>query len=343
MVNSQAASKGIWREPQGAIPNSLALIYAVFGQIAALGLLVQPSVWAWFAGVLLAGHTLVVCAYLVHECAHMTLFRSQRLNARVGEMVLWLTGAAYASFARVRHMHIRHHRDRADVTCFDYQPLLERAPRWALRLVYALEWMYIPAVELIMHYQVLVRPFTESRFKPYRGRVLTVLASRLALFLLLLSLSPRALLGYAIAYVFMVQALFMGDAFAHTYEAYAVANADDAVPDGGRDRAYDVAHTYSNLISTRFTWLNLYNLNFGYHTAHHERASTPWYRLPALHRELYGSGPNPQVLPYRELWRTLHRNRLARIQTHDYGSVDQGTHRADGFVGAHGVSFLTIV
>ncbi len=343
MAESEAAPESIWREPEGAIPNSLALSYAALGHVGGLLLLVQPSVWAWLAGVLLTGHTLVVCAYLVHECAHMTLFRSQRLNARLGEVVLWLCGAAYASFGRVRHMHIRHHRDRADVACFAYQPLLGPAPCWVLKLVYALEWMYIPAVELIMHYQVLIRPFTQARLQAYRGRVIVVLLSRLALFAVLFLLSPWALLGYAIAYVFMIQALFLADAFAHTYEAYWVENADDPVPDGGRDRAYDVAHTYSNLVSTRWPRLNLFNLNFGYHTAHHEKASTPWYRLPAVHRELYGTGPNPQVLPYRELWRTVHRNRLRRIRTDGYGEVGQGPGRADGFIGAHGVSFLTIV
>lgn len=343
MKQANTLSSPLWREPAGAIPNSLALAYAVLGHIAGLWLLVQPAFWLWLAGVLLAGHSLVVCAYLVHECAHMTLFKSQHMNARIGAIMLWFTGASYASFARVRHMHIRHHRDRADVTCFDYQTVLGRLPRAMVRVVYALEWLYIPAVELIMHYQVLVRPFIDEEHRAYRARVLIVLASRLALFGLLFAISPWALVGYAIAYIIMIQALFIADAFAHTYESYVVESPDQPVPDEGRDRAYDVAHTYSNLISTRFPWLNLLNLNFGYHTAHHERASTPWYRLPSLHRELYGEATHPQVLPYRELWRTFHRNRLQRIQTHDYGDVGEGPGRADGFVGAHGVSFLTIV
>jgi fatty acid desaturase len=333
----------LWREPEGALPNSLAIAYAVFGHIAGLVLLVQPSVLLWLAGVLLTGHSLIVAAYLVHECAHMTLFRSLRVNSRVGAVLLWLTGASYASFPRVRHMHIRHHRDRADVVCFDYRAFLECSPRWVGRLVYALEWMYIPATELIMHYQVVLRPFIDPTQKAYRSRVILVLISRLALFALLFSLSPWALLGYAIAYMFLIQALFMADAFAHTYEEYIIENADAPVPDGGRDRAYDVAHTYSNLVSSRMPWLNLFNLNFGYHTAHHEKASTPWYRLPALHRELYGDASHPQVLPYDELWRTLHRNRLSRIRADDYGDVGQGPGRADGFLGVHGVSFLSIV
>ncbi|MEZ5501547.1 MAG: fatty acid desaturase [Halioglobus sp.] len=101
-------------------------------------------------------------------------------------------------------------------------------------------------------------------------------------------------------------------------------------------------HTYSNLLSARRPWLNLWNLNFGYHTAHHERMGTPWYKLPALHRQLFGAA-HTTVLPIGELLGTWHRNRVKRVFVHDYGAVGEGPGRADGFVGAHGVSFLSIV
>jgi hypothetical protein len=65
--------------------------------------------------------------------------------------------------------------------------------------------------------------------------------------------------------------------------------------------------------------------------------------LPAYHRELYGKAEFKQVLPYRELLATIHRNRTKRIFVKDYGSVTAGPHRADSFIGAHGVSFLSIV
>lgn len=343
MNQPNPVSPGLWREPQGAVPNSLALSYGVFGNLAGLALLVQSSPWLWIAGVLLTTHSLIVCAYLVHECAHMTLFRSKKINTRVGELLLWMTGAAYASFARIRHIHIRHHRDRADVVCFDYRAFLARLPRWLQQGIYALEWLYIPAIELIMHYQVVLRPFIDPQQASYRTRVVMVLVSRLMLFWLLFNLSPWAIVGYALAYMIMIQALFMADAFAHTYEEYILDNADEPVPGNDRDKAYDMAHTYSNLLSTRLPWLNLFNLNFGYHTAHHEKAGTPWYRLPALHGELFGDTSHTQVLPYRELWHTLHRNRLSRIRAEDYGDVGEGPHRADGFLGVHGVSFLSIV
>ena len=332
----------IWREPAGTLPNSIALAYAILGHLAGLSLLVQSSFWLFIAGIILTAHTLVIYAYLVHECAHMTLFKSKKLSANVAGFLLWWLGAAYAPFDRVKHMHLRHHRDRADVSCFDYHRFLDQSPVWVRRLVVALEWAYIPAVELIMHTQVMIRPFIDPHLYPARGRVIVVFLTRVSFFILLFTLSPRSLIGYGIAYILLLHVLFLADAFAHTYEAYFVNDLNEPVSDGGRDKAYDVKHSYSNLISTRWPLLNLLNLNFGYHTAHHKQSGTPWYRLPQLHAELYGE-QHEQVLPYSELLRTIHNNRTHRVFVHNYGDVGTGPGRADNFVGAHGVSFLSIV
>lgn len=334
--------KTIWRESDGIVANLGAFSYAIFGHLAALILIVQNSMGMVVTGTLLLAHSMVISAYLVHECGHMTLFRSKKLNGRVAEVLLWMIGGAYASFSNIQHMHFRHHRDRADVSCFDHISFLAHSPQWLKRCVTALEWLYIPAVELIMHAQVIIRPFTTPRYYQNRHRVLAVLASRVALFTLLFILSPWSILAYASAYVLFLQALFLADAFAHTYEAYFVSTPDAPVAQEGRDRQYDISHTYSNLISTRWPLLNLLNLNFGYHTAHHEKSGTPWYKLPQLHKELFGD-QHEQILPYRELLRTIHKNRTKRIFVDNYGSVGTGPGRADQFVGAHGVSFLSIV
>jgi fatty acid desaturase len=131
------------------------------------------------------------------------------------------------------------------------------------------------------------------------------------------------------------------DAFHHTFEQYFV-EADEPVPSHGRDRAYEQANTYSNLLSARHRWLNLLTLNFGYHNAHHERASVPWYRLPAYHRSLYGD-ESAAVMPLAELLRTWHRNRVKRVGSDFYGKSGGAVEHVDDFVGAHGVSFLTVV
>ena len=128
----------LWREPAGAWPNSLVLAYVILGYIAGLCLMAS-SQWIFAAaGVLLVTHAMVIAAYLVHEAAHYTLFSSPSHNRFAGEAMSWVAGSAYASFERIRHLHLRHHRDRADVTCFDYKAFVRARPRLR-RILIALE------------------------------------------------------------------------------------------------------------------------------------------------------------------------------------------------------------
>jgi fatty acid desaturase len=330
----------LWREPQGALPNSLALGYSVAGYVAGFVLMAQASCWLAATGVALTTHAMVIAAYLIHEAAHNTLFAAPAHNRVAGEAMSWIAGSAYASFERIRHMHIRHHRERTDVTCFDYKSFLRRHPG-ARRLTYALEWAHVPAVEFIMHGQIILRPLFERAQRRHLPRVALVLALRLALLAALASVSMQAAVLYLFAYTLFLAVLNFFDAFHHTFDQHFV-DADVALPLNGRDRDYEQANTFSNVLSSRYPLLNLVTLNFGYHNAHHERAATPWYRLPALSRELFGAAPR-ELLPLAELVRTHHRNRLKRVLDDDYGSVGTGRGRADGFIGAHGVSFLTVV
>jgi len=333
----------LMREADGLLPNALAMTYAVPGHLLGLWLLTLDHPLAWATGVLLTAHTMVIAAYLIHEAAHTTVFRAFALNRALGEMLLFVTGAGYASFARVRHMHIRHHRDRADPVRFDLHAFLACLPRRLRRLVDLLEWCYVPAVELIMHWQVVLRPFLKADEHARRGRVVLMLLLRGGFFALLFLASPWALAGYAFSYGLFLQVMNFFDAFHHTFDQYVLPADDAPVPMEGKDRRYEQANTYSNVISVRHPWLNLLTLNFGYHNAHHERAAVPWYRLPALHRELYGARTQ-QLMPLRELVHTFHVNRLRRLRAGDYGAVGpDGPGRADDFVGAHAVSFLTVV
>jgi fatty acid desaturase len=279
-------------------------------------------------------------AYLVHEAAHRTLFVPAGANAAAGEAMSFIAGPSYASFERIRHMHIRHHVERADLTCFDFLGLLRRHPR-VLRALQVLEWGYVPASELLMHAQVMFRPFFVPSQRRYLARAAAMLLLRGALSVALAWWSLKALALYWLATLLFLHVLNFFDAFHHTYVQFFVAP-DEPLPLLERERGYEQANTYSNVISSRHPWLNLLILNFGYHNAHHHRASLPWYRLPALHRSLYGAA-SPAVMPLRELLRTWHRNRVRRVFADHYGELTEGPGRADGFVGAHGVSFLTVV
>jgi fatty acid desaturase len=338
----QANHKRLFRQPDGALPNTLALAYALAGYAGGLWLMANASWPAALAATLWFAHALIIAAYLFHEFAHHTIFTKAEANTRGGVLMTWLTGSCYARFEHLRRKHMRHHLDRADVISLDTKALLQALPAWIRRSVLALEWAYVPAVELLMHAYVIARPFIDSSRRDERGRVFAILAVRGGAFAALGIAAPRALLLYGVAYLVMVTVLRFADAFQHTYDAYAIPDGEPVPNDKHRDKAYEQAHTYSNLASLRWPRLNLLLLNFPYHNAHHERPTAPWYRLPSLHRELYGNAPD-QVLPMAKLLQPFHRHRVTRVLADDYGEVDPRSGQAAGFVGAVSVSFLTAV
>jgi fatty acid desaturase len=337
---SRRTARALFRDREAALANTVVLGWTIIGWLVSFALMGAESVALNVAGLLLCTHTMVLAAYLIHEAAHQTLFAAHGANHVAGEVMNFIAGSSYASFERIRHMHIRHHVERADVTCFDFKGLLRRRPALC-RALQILEWSYIPATELLMHAQVICRPFFVVEQRRHRARVVAMLVIRGALLMLLGLSSYKALLLYFLAAVAFLHVLNFFDAFHHTFEQYFVAAAQ-SLPLSGRDRHYEDTNTYSNLVSRRFPTLNLLTLNFGYHNAHHHRASVPWYRLPALHKDLYGD-QTPNVLPLSQLLRTWHRNRVRRVLSEDYGVPHQGPRRADKFIGAHGVSFLTVI
>ncbi|CDS52829.1 Fatty acid desaturase [Polaromonas sp. CG9_12] len=336
--------KQFFRYPDGVWPNVAALSITLLGYGAGVALL-GASNWALNAlGFLLVAQTLIWSAYFIHEFAHQAIFKTAAANQRWGTLMSWINGSCYATFSDMRRKHMRHHVERADVITFDVHGFLLRAPAWARHTVLALEWAYFPAVEFLMRAFVLVLPFRDARKRAARGRVLAIAAVRLTLLAALGWWSVKALLLYFAAYLVFVTVLRFADCFQHTYDAYPILDETPIPADKVRDRAYEQANTYSDIVSLDSTWLNLVWLNFGFHNAHHERPTAPWHRLPAFHRELYPV-QHAQVITVRELLRSFHTNRVKRVLSSDYGAVQPlGVNgRADGFVGAVGVSFLTAV
>jgi len=334
------ASSRLFRDRAAAWANTGVLSWVTLGWLGSFLAMGATSTPLNVIGVLLCAQVMVLAAYLVHEAAHQTLFAGRSANAAAGEAMSFIAGSSYASFERIRHMHIRHHVDRADLTCFDFKGLMQRHAGLR-RLLEWSEWCYVPATEVVMHLQVVWRPFFDPSQRRHLPRAASMLLVRGLLLLALGLWSVKALLLYLLSYALLLHVLNFFDAFHHTFEQYFV-EASQAIPLQGRDRAYEQANTYSNVISRRFPWLNLLTLNFGYHNAHHQKPSVPWYKLPGYHRTLYAAG-TPGVMPLRELLRTWHRNRVRRVCSDDYGVPGVGAGRADAFVGAHGVSFLTVI
>lgn len=333
----------VFRYADGVWPNTLALAFVLLGWPLGIALLGQAAWWLNAAGVALVVVTLTWSAYFIHEFAHQAIFKTPQANERWGTLMSWINGSCFARFAELRKKHMRHHVERADVITFDAQAFL-RAHPLVRRAVLALEWAYIPAVEFVMRGFVIAMPFMGERKKDARARVLGIAVVRLVGWGLLAWWSLKALALYALSYLLFVTLLRFADCFQHTYDAYPILD-DTPIPDDKvRDKAYEQANTYSDVVAVDAKWLNLLWLNFGFHNAHHDRPTAPWYRLPALHRDLYPDG-SAQVVTVGELLRSFHRHRVARVLASDYGAVlPPGTpRRADGFLGAVGVSFLTAV
>ncbi|MDB6101035.1 MAG: Fatty acid desaturase [Gammaproteobacteria bacterium] len=324
-----------------AWPNLLVILYTFSGWALGIYLLTRPPPALNAAGVLLITHALIYSGYLIHECAHHAVFEGISANDRLGSLLSWLNGACLANYQRLKKKHLRHHADRLDVVTFDYRAALTAAPAWVRRGVLFLEWAYVPAVELMMRGMVIGSPFQYGTTRE-RARVIVLLLIRLIFFTALALISIKAVLLYALSYLLFLNVLRFLDAFQHTYEVFPSRSLAPAPPDPRRTRRYEYENTYSNLLSEHWWWLNLLVLNFPYHNAHHERAGESWYRLPALHRALF-SNKDPQVIPCRELARSYHRHRVARILASDYGYVATEGARASSFLGAVGVSFLTAV
>jgi fatty acid desaturase len=198
---------------------------------------------------------------------------------------------------------------------------------------------------------VLAIPFRKSAkgdMGAARLRILGIAVVRFSGLALLGFVSLKALVLYCLAVLVFITLLRFADCFQHTYIAYPILDDTPLPKELIRDRVYEQANTFSDVVGIGNGWstriLNMVWLNFGFHNAHHERPTMPWYRLPTYHRELYPVD-YPQVVTVTDLLRSFHVNRIKRVLADDYGAVAPvgAPGRANGFVGAVGVSFLTAV
>jgi fatty acid desaturase len=330
-----------FKDSAGAACHGLALLYVAAGYALGLVALIDGGLLAWIGGVLWLGHAMTIAAYLLHECGHNTIFASNANNARLGALLTWLTGSCYGTYEDIRVKHFRHHVDSADVMWFESRRWFNSHPLSA-RLVQVLEWFYIPAHDLVMHFIMVFGSYIIPARRPQRLRNTVVIVVRGSLFAALAWSFPWAALGYVVAYLLMMTILRFMDALQHDYGGIPVLFEDVVMPHRG-DRTYEQAHTFSNPLSLRFAWLNLLVLNFGYHNAHHARPLTPWFRLPALHRELFGDS-DERVILFWPSWTSFHRFRVARVvgeSTSEEGEAYLRLARTGAVSGGNAVSFLT--
>jgi fatty acid desaturase len=317
--------------------NAIAFVYTLGGYLGGIALLLQANPGLNAIGVLMLTHSLILSAYLAHELMHGTIFEDSQWNSTFGNVMLWLNGGCYGRFHDLAKWHIAHHVSRVDFSQVDFVTDINQLPRPLRSLLLLLEWLYIPVLAFLPRLQSTIAPFRNADRRDERYRIAWVFTIRFSLFTGLGFLSIKALFLYFLAYIGMVTVLRFMDAFQHTYEVFPI-----STPLPNRDRAYEQANTFSNLLSQRYAGLNLLLLNFGYHNAHHQLMKCPWYRLPALDRHLF-TGDEVHYVPLSQLLRNYHRFRIQRMFGGQGQAIDdQGNPNLEAFYGAIEVSFLVL-
>jgi fatty acid desaturase len=335
-----------FHEPAGLLYHGGAVIYVLCGYGLGLAGLFAEAAWINVLATLWLAHAMTIAAYLIHECGHNTIFRSNRANAVLGELLGWICGASYTRYEDIRYKHFRHHMDNDDSVWFMYDPFLRRH-LWLARVIQLLEWFYIPAHDLMMHAILALNGFIVPGWTDRRLRNALVLLLRGGLFTWVWVVEPRAALLYAVAYVLMMHVLRFSDSLQHDYGANAILFEENA-PSRFGGRATEQSHTFSNPLSWKHEKLNWLNLNFGWHNAHHARPTLPWYRLPAYHKEHVSNDPG-RVVPFLTQLKIYHKYRVNRV-LHAGGDLDGRPEpmqedylravRAGEVYGGNAVSFL---
>lgn len=320
----------------------LALLYCQLSYFGGVALILSLKPVLMVVGTFLLAHGMVIASYLIHDCAHNVLFILPRYNAWMGSVLNWLTGGCYGRYEDLRIKHMMHHVDKADVIEFDFRNYLARYPIQR-RVVEALEWLYVPAVEFIMHGVLIFAPFIFEEKKNQKLRAVGIIIIRFSVLLALFLYSSIAFMCYLFAYMIFLTILRFMDALQHNYAFISLLDINSDHEKYKGDRDYEQSHTFSNPVSINHPWLNLLTLNFGYHNAHHSRPTAPWHELPKLHQSLYGNEA-AFIVPFRKQLSCFHKSRVERVMGDE--SETQGNRYVQRLqkgdaVGASGVSFLT--
>jgi fatty acid desaturase len=317
--------------------NAIAIFYTFLGYLGGITLLICPNVWLNILGVVLLTHCLIFSAYLSHEFMHSTIFKSRHRNTIFGSIMLWLNGGCYYGFQALTKQHIAHHVDRVDVFTFDLITEIQKQPRLILQGIVVLEWLYFPILSFWTRWRWISDPWRNSQRCDEKARSALIMFTRGTFFTLLGLSCLKALMLYFLSYIGMITILRWMDAFQHTYEAFPPGT---TLPK--RDYTHEQANTFSNLLSSRYRWLNLLLLNFGYHNAHHAVMKCPWYKLHQMDRELF-KGSEAQYIPLSQLLMNYHRFRITRLFLGQGQAVNgQGSPTTENFYGAAEVSFLML-
>ncbi len=195
-----------------------------------------------------------------------------------------------------------------------------------------------------MHFIMMFSSFIIPQRKNQRSRNTAVIIIRFSLFLILMLLFPKVGVLYIFSYVLLLTVLRFMDSIQHDYPYNLTLFSRDKAPRKGQYE-WEQEHTFSNPHSFDIEPVNWLTLNFGFHNAHHNNLTVPWYRLPKKHRELFGESPE-NVVPFLSQLKIFHKNRVIRI----YGNHDDNAPSGKDYLiaarkgetsGGNAASFLT--
>ena len=323
-----------YAKKQKAFWNEIAIAYTCLGYTGGIALFFIDNIWLNILGTVSLTHCLIYSAYLSHEFMHGSIYKERRRNVILGQLMLWINGGCYYGFEALTLQHIAHHVDRVDVFTFDIPAAIAKLPRPVRWIIFALEWCYFPAVAFWSRWQTILKNCQNSQ---HNKRLASIFTIRITAFILLGIFSIKALLLYFVSYMGMITVLRWMDAFQHTYEAFPVGT---TLPK--RDRDHEQLHTYSNLISHRYPWLNLLVLNFGYHNAHHAVMKCPWHSIPELDMKL-AQNKTVNYISFTQQLANYHRYRVDRLIAGQGDATGEiGNKSYEQFYGAADVSFITL-
>ena len=159
---------------------------------------------------------------------------------------------------------------------------------------------------------------------------------------------PKVALLYAVAYMIMMTILRFMDSLQHDYGYHLTLFSKEPAPHKG-EYEWEQEHTFSNPHSFSCEWANWFTLNFGFHNAHHAKPITPWWRLPAVHHELFGDDPS-RVIPLWPQLKIFHKHRVVRVvkgsadrdfDPDAWGPTGRAAAREGRVLGGNAASFLT--
>ena len=127
---------------QGRLWHTGAIAYALLAYATGWYCLLSEGWGGFLPGILLLGHGMIIAAYMIHECAHNTVFSTNRHNLQLAALLGWVCGSCYGTVEDIRTKHFRHHVENDDVVWFDYEAFFRNHPL-VYRITIFLEWCYI--------------------------------------------------------------------------------------------------------------------------------------------------------------------------------------------------------